>query len=235
MVRHLATFKRVALMLLVLFVGMGVGVLSLAYMTAGIIYDHQDSATLEELPEVDVIVCLSGGKGRIEAATNLWFAYHQKAQFKPNLPNTPAPGPVGRPPVLGRPPILFIAGMGPRANWKVFEKQVRKEVLPYLNTANVVLETDSENTRENAEVFSVHARQRGWKRILLMTSSYHIRRAHYLFEKTLNPARDAAEFEIETMTIRQEPFSGADWKGTLRSVEVTMMEYLKWVYYRTLF
>jgi uncharacterized SAM-binding protein YcdF (DUF218 family) len=43
----------------------------------------------------------------------------------------------------------------------------------------------AENTREEAQALSVLIAQRGWKRILVVTSNYHARRARFIFERVL--------------------------------------------------
>jgi uncharacterized SAM-binding protein YcdF (DUF218 family) len=43
------------------------------------------------------------------------------------------------------------------------------------------------NTQEEAEVNAHLIHERGWKRILLVTSNYHTRRSRYIFERVLPP------------------------------------------------
>jgi uncharacterized SAM-binding protein YcdF (DUF218 family) len=43
----------------------------------------------------------------------------------------------------------------------------------------------ADDTREEAEGLRVLAEQKGWRRILLVTSNYHTRRARYIFRKVL--------------------------------------------------
>ena|SRR5690242_10445038 len=45
----------------------------------------------------------------------------------------------------------------------------------------------AENTLEEAEALRVLITEKGWRRILLMTSNYHARRARYIFRKVLPP------------------------------------------------
>jgi uncharacterized SAM-binding protein YcdF (DUF218 family) len=42
---------------------------------------------------------------------------------------------------------------------------------------------DADNTREEAEVLAQVAAQKKWKRVIVVTSNYHTRRARYIFEK----------------------------------------------------
>ncbi len=45
----------------------------------------------------------------------------------------------------------------------------------------------AENTREEAEALSQLLTTRGWKRVLLVTSNYHTRRADYICERAFSP------------------------------------------------
>ena len=71
--------------------------------------------------------------------------------------------------------------------------------------AIVPLAHRAENTREEAVAIGQLMASRGWKRIILVTSNYHTRRARYVFERTLPTgtvlravaARDS-EFDPET-------------------------------------
>src|SRR5271155_5726225 len=88
--------KRLLLLLGALLAGMAIGVLGLAFFLANEIYEYQDTVDGVHLPEVDAIVCLAGGRGRIAAAGDIWYRYHEANQKKGV-------------------PILYISGMGPRS------------------------------------------------------------------------------------------------------------------------
>ena len=207
--------------------GFAGGILLLALMTGGAIYEFRN--TVPEaggpLPEVDVIVCLAGARGRIRAASDLWYRYW-------NERGGPLAGEESLP--ARRLPVLYIAGMGHRAGWNVFEGRLRDEVAQSLEPKHVVLETESSNTEENARWLAHYIRDRGWKSILLITSSYHMRRAHHIFDRVLNKQMDPGDVRIETLAVAQEPFVEGKWHLDLYAVRVTLAEYLKWVYYRTI-
>ena len=66
---------------LVLFIGgLAFGFSLLASLLAGDIYDYQDTVIQDDLPEIDAIVCLGGGRGRIGAAGDLWYRYWEAVQ-----------------------------------------------------------------------------------------------------------------------------------------------------------
>jgi uncharacterized SAM-binding protein YcdF (DUF218 family) len=75
-----------------------------------------------------------------------------------------------------------------------------------------------------------YAEKRGWKRILLMTSPYHMKRAYFIFDRTLR--NHGLSIQIHTLSALQEPFGEGEWRGSLHGVHVTVDEYVKWVYYK---
>lgn len=194
----------------VLLGGMSVGILLLSAMLAGEIYDYQDTFDGAHLPPVDAIVCLAGGRGRISAAGDLWYRYFE-AQVQPL-------------------PVLYFSGLGHQANWGGLVKHLRRGVLEALRPHHVVLETDSTNTESNAEWLAKYARSHKWKRILLLTSSYHMKRSRRIFERELGKV--GYPMEIETLSVIQDPFEPGEWRSSLHGIRVTLLEYFKWIYYK---
>ncbi len=189
------------------------GVWFLAFFYAGEIYEYQDTVDGVHLPEVDAIVCLAGGRGRIAAAGDLWLRYweHQpKGELKV--------------------PLLYVSGMGQGSTWNTVARQVRGGVKEVLSPEQVILETESSNTEENGRFLFRYAYKHGWKRILLITSRYHMRRSRYIFSRVLN--QSDYPLEIETLSVYQEPFEPGEWRQSVHGTRVTMTEYLKWLYYR---
>jgi uncharacterized SAM-binding protein YcdF (DUF218 family) len=56
-------------------------------------------------------------------------------------------------------------------------------------TAIIVFKHTGENTREEAEALRSLVQDRGWKRLLVVTSNYHTRRARYIFSRVLPAAQ----------------------------------------------
>ncbi|MCC7443147.1 MAG: YdcF family protein [Bdellovibrionales bacterium] len=195
--------------------GIAIGALGVALVAAGTIYDYRDSADAESLAKekLDVIVLLAGARGRIEAGAELWMEYRRQ--------HLEAGG------VDAELPLFYVSGMGPRADWGVFAAQVKSEVLAAMPRDKVVLETESSDTLENATVFRNRAKRARWERMLLVTSSYHMKRAHYTFEKVLRKSR----VEFRTLSVYQSPFSAEGWRASPYGVNVTLIEYIKWIYY----
>jgi uncharacterized SAM-binding protein YcdF (DUF218 family) len=198
------------------------GVLGLAYIQAGEIYEFQDTVDGVHLPKVDAIVCLAGGRGRITAAGDIWYRYWEIGQ-------TPLKG-AGPSPLPAAPPVLYISGMGPKSTFASLRKQVRRGVLDALKPSDVILETESLNTDENARYVARFVAERGWEHLLLITSSYHMLRSKFIFENVL--AQTGHPIQIETFSYFQEPFEPGEWRGSFQGVRVTMLEYFKWLYYR---
>lgn len=193
-----------------LLAGSFLGVLLLAFVLAGEIYEYQDTVDGVHLPPIDAVVCLAGGRGRIAGAGDIWYRYVD----------------AGLRPV----PILYVSGMGPQSTWAVFNDQLRRGVRDVIRPENVVLETESFNTDANARWLLRYAKERNWRRILLITSPYHMKRAKFIFEK--QSASSVQDLEIQTLSIFQEPFEPGEWRSNLHGIRVTVTEYLKWIYYR---
>lgn len=209
----------------VLSLGILVGTLVLPLFLAGDIYDYQDTLDGFHLPPIDVIVCLAGGRGRIVASGDLWYRYWEQKKA----------------------PKLYISGMGHQSNWQAFQKQLRTGVREVITQEDVILETESSNTENNARWFGKYLVKEKWKRILLVTSPYHMKRASYIFSQILSQPEiisKVAEGEnydpkntgvrIETLSIFQEPFEPSEWRMNFNGIRVTIIEYIKWIYYRRL-
>ncbi|MEK7691501.1 MAG: hypothetical protein AAB425_10835 [Bdellovibrionota bacterium] len=108
--------------------GAAIGAFIFAWVAAGEIYDYQDTVDGANLPGVDAIVCLAGGRGRIAFAGDLWYRYWEQTD----------PG--------AAVPTLYLSGMGHQSNWQSLSYQIRRGVIDVLTQKNVVLETESTNT-----------------------------------------------------------------------------------------
>lgn len=204
--------------------GMTWGALVLAFFSAGDIYEYNDTVDGVHLPEVDAIVCLAGGRGRIATAGDLWYRYWEIKQKPLGVPAS------GRQLAQHEPPVLYVSGMGRHSNWNAVALQVRRGVLEVLKPGNVVLENESANTEENAIWLARHAKDQQWRRILLVTSRYHMKRAKFILEKVL--AAHGVPLQIETLSVYQEPFEPGEWRKGIHGIQVTLTEYLKAVYYK---
>ena len=195
-------------------------------LLAGDVYEYQDTVDGVHLPPVDAVVCLAGGRGRIAAAGDVWYRYWERSRAI--LKDA------GRDPVPPPPPIFYISGMGHQSNWSVLAMQVRRGVKAVIRPENVVMEVESENTDANARWLARYAYPRNWERILLITSSYHMKRARYIFERELKDwaPSNRKVITVETLSVYQDPFEPDEWRTALHGIRVTMVEYFKGLYYK---
>ena len=198
-----------------LFLGILIGALILPLILAGEIYEYQDSVDGVHLPPVDAIVCLAGGRGRISAAGDLWYRYWELDHMQ----SPPA-----------NPPVLYLSGVGPQSTWNVLIRQLRSGIRQVIRPENVILEAESQNTETNALWLARIAEKRGWTRILLVTSTYHMRRAAFIFDQIFKAK--GRPIQIQTLSAIQDPFEAAEWRSNLHGMHVTVIEYFKWVYYK---
>jgi len=176
------------------------------FLRAGSIYGYQRFYNIDSHPRVDAIVCLAGARGRIEHAARIWNSYYLESQ-KNAFVNVP---------------VLFVSGMGKKSNWNVFSSQVPEDILANLKQENVILENESEDTRQNAIEVEKRRAAEDWTRILLVTSSYHMKRAQLFFRSVLGD-----DVQVLSVALEQEPFSLRGWFSTGESIRITIIEYIK--------
>lgn len=194
--------------------GVLIGAAILLWLAAGEIYDYQDTFDLEHKKlassePVDVVLCLAGGKGRIPVAVEVFREIKQR-QSKAHAP------------------VLFFSGVGHNASLNTLKEQgVSSEKLEELRHSDVVFEDISENTFENAQLFASFAKKHHWKKVILVTASYHMRRSLFIFKRALGP-----DAEILTYTADSGPFDRTHWHRDAYAIRVTVSEYIKWLFYR---
>jgi uncharacterized SAM-binding protein YcdF (DUF218 family) len=177
------------------------------------LYHYQDTIDGVHLPETDVIVCLAGGKGRIASAGDLWLRYQQEVELK----------------ILKGLPMLFFSGVGSGQTWSTVSKQMRRGVVNLIKADHIHLEDQSLNTEENAKYFIDEAKKKNYRRMVLLTSSYHMKRAKRIFEVLAR--KEKLPLEIQTYTLTQDPYNAEDWTESLQGIHVTTVEFMKWLYY----
>jgi hypothetical protein len=191
----------------------------LAYLLAGEIYEYQDTIARGALPSVDAIVCLAGGRGRIGLAGDVWLQYWEAAQSHSAKKEGATV------------PVLYLSGVGPQIHWSQMVKQFKPQVQKFILPENVMLENESSNTVANAVWLAHYAKSRNWKSVLLLTSTYHMKRAQLIFQRVLNSSGN--QIKLETLSVFQDPFSSSHWRRESIGIRVTLLEYVKSLYYRT--
>ncbi len=178
----------------------------------GPIEDDDIEISKQRFAPVDVIVVLTGGRGRIPVAAKIW------AQVREQYPQQTLV------------PPFYIAGAGEHFDYRAIRHLLPEKLAQSLLETDVVIERASTNTIENAFWFATHAEKRGWNRILLVTSHYHMRRARFLFGYVLrcNPL-----VNIQFYSARGTLPSWQNWRQTLTLWRLTIGEYFKWLYYQT--
>lgn len=241
-------FKKVLTFLFLLFIFSSMALILLGWR-AGSIYDYVDTFDGAKLPDVDAIVVLAGARGRISAAGDLWYRYYELSDLKREIDrkneslknhaelNSVAVGRIELPtnPIKSilqkdsKTPLLYVSGMGRLSTFNVFQSLVRPGVSKVFKEDDVFLEVESTNTEENAKIFVKKCRQKGWKKIILMTSAYHMKRAQLIFNRIFD--KEGLKINYLSHTIIQEPFSKEEWQASFHGIQVTMLEYFKWIYY----
>lgn len=165
-------------------------------------------ATSQFVP--DVIVCLGGGRGRVSKAKEIWFGYHTLSSI----------------------PLLYFSGMGMTKEtmlraWKDLSADL---------ISHIYVENESLNTLENAYWFMKYleghdSKTRGApKKILLITSSYHMKRAWFIFNRVFEKHHFYPE--LKTYPVFQAPFSQQQWQKDWLGIQLTLSEYYKGIYYQ---
>lgn len=165
-----------------------------------LLYDFPQNPDVKNLPEGTAIVCLAGGKKRVETAFKLY-----------------AEGVGSR---------LLIVGAGPKSTLSGLARAHAPDITDKLSTerlAGMAVETESRNTIENAfAVDSFIHRNPDVKAILLVTSAYHMRRAQLLIE-----LQSKRPIQVITYTPENEAIDASNWWYSWLGIEVTYLEYFK--------
>ncbi len=158
------------------FTGFILGVLVSSFMflmfEAGTIYDFKMDYLESDLDDADVILCLAGGPGRIAAAAKLWERALEIHGEK-NLP------------------ILYLSGLGGSVKFSsLAETEMPETALKRIRESDMILESVSQNTYENGQLFKSFQRQLEWKKAILVTSDYHLKRSKAILGKIMGSKKD---------------------------------------------
>ena len=77
------------------------------------------------------------------------------------------------------------------------------------------------DTREEAAALAPFLAQHGWKKILLVTSTYHTRRSRFIFERTL-----PAGFELRVIPAQDVEYDPDSWWRTRQGLKIFLHESL---------
>lgn len=127
---------------------------------------------------------------------------------------------------------LYRAGYGPRVLLSGGEAlmdlptpslqklHARKNGIP---ESALLFESASTSTAEQAKLLRPLLEQHGFRRAIVVTSSYHTRRTRYLFHKAFT----GSPVEIRVYPVQQDFFNPVDWWTRESDTETVVLEYIK--------
>jgi uncharacterized SAM-binding protein YcdF (DUF218 family) len=104
------------------------------------------------------------------------------------------------------------AGISELTEHDLIERGVPKDKI-------VKFPNDADSTAEAAIAITRFASEHGWKKLIIVTSNYHTRRARYIFQKIAPPA-----MEISIASARDGDFDPERWWEKRRSVKAFLGE-----------
>jgi uncharacterized SAM-binding protein YcdF (DUF218 family) len=103
---------------------------------------------------------------------------------------------------------------------ELLRRQARQHRIP---ESALLYERESTSTAEQARYLRPILEQRGFRRAIVVTSSYHTRRTRYLFRK----AFAESPVEIRVYPVQKDFFSPVRWWTRDRDTEEFVLEYIK--------
>ena len=85
---------------------------------------------------------------------------------------------------------------------------------------------DAYDTMTEAAAVGEEIIRQGWRRIIITTSKYHSRRAHFIWKRMFGD-----QITIYTVTAKTDPFNPNGWWKDGRQIRWVMTEYGAWIYY----
>lgn len=85
---------------------------------------------------------------------------------------------------------------------------------------------DAYDTVSEAEAVGAEILKKGYKRIILITSKFHTRRAAYIWEEMYK-----RKLEVVSVSAKTDPFDPSSWWRQGRQIKWVLAEYGAWIYY----
>lgn len=171
------------------------------------LYDFPANPSLTHMKKKSLVICLAGGKGRIEAAFDL---------FASGIGNE-----------------LFIIGAGPKVTLQALLKNADPAVVAKLSNLQIGairIERESANTIENAYVLEKFLDDHPYiNEVVVVTSRYHMRRSLYVMQTLLKQ-----KISLIPYTPPEEAIERENWWRSKVGIQVTMEEYGKYLAARIL-
>ncbi|MBI4664558.1 MAG: YdcF family protein [Verrucomicrobia bacterium] len=123
--------------------------------------------------------------------------------------------------------------VGQRESWSEGQLIIAWLAQQGVSDTNVVHLTKCANTREEAQKVAVLAKERNWKRVILVTSGYHMKRAAGLFTKLGIPVESVACDFVGINSLENARLGGLFPEiGGFHHLELFLHEWMGWFYYR---
>ena len=126
---------------------------------------------------------------------------------------------------MGLAPVVVASGRALRPYAGIAEMMERDLESHGVPAASIVkLSHRGENTREEAEALAGLIASRGWKRVLIVTSNYHARRARFIFERVL-----PTDISVHVSSADDSEFDPSRWWETRQGRKLFSSELLGYV------
>ncbi len=152
--------------------------------------------------DTDMVVVLTGSSGRIRPAYELMKEMNA--------------------------PVLFVAGTNARVN---FDELAKGHGMDINYRDRIVVDNASKTTYENAEAVLKYADEHQVKKILLVTSAYHMKRSMLVFKNVL----EDTGVEVIPYGTAVKPIKRDSWFKDEEVFKNLLVESFKFQYYKLLF
>lgn len=148
--------------------------------------------------EVDAVAVLTGGRGRLSPALRLFTETNSK--------------------------WFLIAGVGEKISLtSIFSSNELNNVDP----EKIILEKYSRSTYQNATYARDILLEKGVRSVILVTSTYHIKRALLIFRSIFPENVYVLPYAVES-----DNFLSENWFRSAKGLKLAILEYLKYQWYR---
>jgi uncharacterized SAM-binding protein YcdF (DUF218 family) len=153
----------------------------------------------DPLEPADVIVVLSGGQGDERVAQGAQLFHAKQA-----------------------PRVLLSGGMGQMelSTTELMRRQALRHKIP---GSALLFERDSTSTAEQARYLRPILEREGFRRAIIVTSSYHSRRTRYLFHRIFA----GSPVDVRIYPVQKDVFSPVRWWTRDWDTEEVVLEYIK--------
>jgi uncharacterized SAM-binding protein YcdF (DUF218 family) len=172
------------------------------------LYETESQIQITDDHSQSAVICLAGGKGRIEAAFDLYAS---------GVGNS-----------------LYIVGAGPKTTLQSLLRNIPPATFQKISVerrARISIEIQSRNTIENAYVVNRYLQQNPEiKKVVVLTSGYHMKRSLFI----LRQFAENPNVEYFSYVPPRESVQKSNWYTTAVGLQVTLQEAAKYQFARFL-